>query len=307
MAKIVLAGGTGHLGKLLTDFLLGRGDDVVILSRKTILQQHPKLTYILWDGQHLGQWQHALEGAEVVINLSGESINRRFTAKNRKLLEDSRFLPSKAIGFALQQCLHPPRIWINFSGISIFGGTKGMHDEESNDYGTDYLAQLTQAWENIVHRFVLPNTQKVLLRVSPVLSEHWGMFSELLPLVKWRLGGKIGRGQQYISWIHEQDFVRLVDWIIQHPQPKALYHGCSPHPISNALFMKIFREEAKVPFGLPLPTWMAKIGALAKGVDASMLLQSVPATTIRTVNEGFVFEFADIRDALKDLITGLNR
>lgn len=301
MRKVVLAGGTGHLGTVLKNKFLESGWEVLILSRKPP-EKEDGVSYLFWDGEHLGTWGHVLESADTVINLSGESIRCRFTRKNRAILEESRLLPTNAIGKAIAACNKPPRLWINFSGISLFSGLNELQDETSIAVGEGYLAQLTTRWEAAFSAFDLPETLKVILRVSPVLSKQRGMLAELLPLARWGLGGKISNGRQCMSWIHERDLVRLVLWIIEQRQPRRIYHGCSPRPVTNEIFMKTLRASSEASFGLPIPRTFARIGSFFKAVDSSILLQPVPGTTKFTLEDGFDFEFGEIECALNDLV-----
>lgn len=301
--KIVLAGGSGHLGRLLTSAFLIGGMEVFILTRdKGSVKCLDGVTTIHWDGETIGEWVEQLEGVDTVINLTGRSIQCRFTAQNRKSLRDSRIGPTKLLGQAIQTLKSPPRLWINFSGISIFGGQGGLHSEESLTYGTDFLALLAQEWEKAFKEVNLVETKKVILRISPVLTKDSGMFSELFPLVKKGLGGAVGDGGQMVSWIHEVDLVQMVLWIIGLDEPASVYHACSPHPVRNAEFMKIFREEAKVSFGVAMPTPLAHIGAFLKGIDASLLLQTVAVTTKTTIEDGFKFKYSYLHSALAQLI-----
>lgn len=273
----------------------------MILSR----QQHKKeagVSYLFWDGENLGPWVNALERADTVINLSGQSIRCRFTQKNRVILEDSRLLPTNALGRAIATCDKPPRLWINFSGISIFSGLNELQDETSIATGNGYLAQLTKNWEAAFSVFDLPDTLKVILRVSPVLSKQHGMLAELLPLAKWGLGGKVSNGCQCLSWIHERDLVRSVCWIIEQTQPRRIYHACSPCPVNNAAFMKTLRDSIGASFGLPIPRVLAHIGSFLKAVDSGILLQPIPGTTKFILEDGFDFEFGKIECALNDLL-----
>ena len=301
MKKIVLAGGTGRLGSLLKDAFVNWGWEVVILTRQAA-RQEGAVRYVHWDGEHQGPWVGALAGVDTLINLSGQSIQCRFTAKNRALLHDSRILPTQALGQALAACEQAPRLWINFSGISLFSGLAQLQDESSQALGTDFLAELTQQWERSFKAFDGLANQAVLLRVSPVLSRASGLLAELLPLTKWGLGGKVGHGKQYISWIHEQDLLALLQWIIEHPQPHSVYHACSPCPSSNAQFMQALRKAVGISFGLPLPRPLAHVGAFLKGVDPGLLLQSVPAVAARAQQEGFQYRFASLEKALSDLL-----
>lgn len=302
MKKVVLAGGSGNLGKLLTASFLSQGYELLILSREARGSSNPQLRYVQWDGEHSGPWTECLASADLLINLSGASINTRFTEKNKKLLLDSRLQPTRALGEAIATLAEPPKLWVNLSGIARFGGVPGIHTEDSTRYGQDFLAMLTQEWEAEFEAHSRSTTKQVLLRMSPVLSPQSGMFAELYPLVKYGLGGKVGSGEQLISWIHEADFVALVNWVSQLADPSPLYHACSPNPVSNSQFMEAFRTALGSPIGLPLPTFLARLGSLLKGVDSSLLLQHIGVSTKRTIEQGYAFKFPTIELALKNLI-----
>ncbi len=302
MAKIVLAGGTGNLGQLLLPYLKEKGDQIVILSRKKMIKHHPGVEFMVWDGMTEGEWTKSLDDADVLINLSGASINRRFTPKNRDILYRSRIQPTKLLGKVIEKQAKPPKLWINISGVSIFNGASGLQDETSVAYGSDFLAKLAQDWEAACLHSATPNTEKVILRMSPLLSKNSGLLEELIPLAKLGLAGTIGSGKQMMPWIHEEDFVRLVDWIIRQEAPAAIYHACSPNPETNKHFMEVLRKAVGRSFGLPLPTALAKLGAFVKGTDSSLLLETVPVTTIVTLENGFKFNFPYLHDAIKTLI-----
>jgi len=303
MKKIVLAGGSGQLGELLVQAFAKKNIQCVILTRQTTASTDPAICYVYWDGVQIGDWKEELEDADVLINLSGKSIQCRFNKENKRKLETSRVQPTQLLGQALMGLKNPPRLWINFSGISIFGGKEGIHDESSLDFGDDFLANLTKIWEKTFTTVTAPaQTHKVILRVSPVLMPNSGMFASLKPIVKWGLGGQVANGKQYVSWIHQRDFVKLVLWIIKQENPAPIYHACSPYPVSNALFMKAFRQNLNQPIGLPLPTIMAKVGAMIKGVDSSLLIQSVAASTKASLDEGFKFKYPYIQQAIQQLL-----
>lgn len=302
MAKIVLAGGTGNLGKLLIPYLREQGHELIVLSRQKMVKHHPKVNFVYWDAENLGPWQNDLNHADVLINLCGLSINRRFTKKNKELLWSSRINPTRLLGDANKQLENPVKLWINFSGVSIFNGANGLQDENSKAYAHDFLGSLSQEWEKTFLEAKIKETEQVILRMSPILSKHSGMFVELYPLAKMGLGGKVGDGKQMVPWIHEQDFLRLVDWIINSESRQTIYHACSPNPVSNTEFMQTLRQSAGVSIGLPLPAWMAKIGAFFKAVDPSLLLETTPVTTLITLQKGFKFNFPYIQLAFNQII-----
>lgn len=302
MKKIVLAGGSGNLGQTITRSFLEKGYQVVILSRSKRNSTEPNLVFVHWSGEDLGVWTAALEGADVLLNLSGENINRRFTARNKVKLESSRILPTRVLGKAVAALSDPPRIWVNFSGISLFGGLGGIHTESDTIYADDFMANLTKKWEAAFLDNNLPVTKKVILRLSPVLQAETGMFNELYTVTKMGWGGKVGSGEQMISWIHERDLIRIVHWIVEEEKPATVYHACNPYPVRNADFMRTMRQVIGVRIGLPLPTPVAKIGAFFKGVDDSLLLQGNAVVSEQLEKEGFVFEFAMLDETIGDLV-----
>lgn len=303
MKKIVLAGGTGHLGSLLQTHFLQKGWEVIVISRSEQISSDPSLRFVQWDGRTLGEWVDYLEKSDVLINLSGKNISTRFTSENKKALTDSRILPTRIIGEAISSLKNPPQVWINFTGISIFEGMKGrLRDENDKDYGHTFLAKLTQQWEEALWAKDLVNTKKIALRISPVLSKDFGIFSELYPLTKLGLGGKVANGQQLLPWIHEDDLVGIVNWVIEQDNPRTIYHACSPNTVSNEEFMKALRMASGMKFGMPLPKLFASIGAFFKGVDSSLLLASTPTTTKYLIEEGYAFKFSYLHRAFEDLI-----
>ena len=302
MNKIILAGGTGNLGNLLVRAFLKDHNEVVVLSRSSRKSHADNLRYVQWDGESLGDWVVELETADTIINLSGKSIQCRFTDENKKLLHDSRIKPTQIIGQAIQQTQHAPRLWINFSGISLFEGLEQYSDEHSTRQGMGFLAALSAAWESAFQAFDLAHTRQVILRVSPVLAVEFGMFKELYPLTKLGLGGQVGDGQQQISWITDVDFVRLVLWLVDQDKPSSIYHACVPEPSSNTIFMSTLRDAIDVKIGLPLPKLFAKIGAAFKGVEPNLLLATNAVRSVQARQEGFEFAHPDCLQAFQYLI-----
>ncbi len=303
MKKIILAGGTGNLGQLLATEFNEHGYQVILLTRNKELKSTDKYLSVYWDGLQLGKWTTYLENADAVINLSGKSIQCRYTEKNKKLLIDSRIEPTYILGKAIQMSKQAPRLWINFSGVSIFENKPPFHTEESLEYADTFLAKLSQIWEKTFWEADTEQTKKVCLRVSPVLSKKFGMLKELYPLAKLGLAGTVGNGQQYISWIHQTDFTRLVWWIIQQQELHHTYHACAPEAFTNKDFMMSLRTQVGVPLGLPLPEFMARVGAWVKGVEPNLLLDSTAVITSQTLKDGFTFQYPRLDFALKNLLT----
>lgn len=302
MSRIVIAGGTGNLGQLIIQALVSRDFEVIVLTRGKS-KQEDAVRYIQWDGETLGDWVYSLENADVLINLSGKSVNVRFTATNKKELRDSRLLPTRVLGEAIESLRYPPRLWINASGISIYDGiVSGPNVESSENYGSSFLAELTKEWENELWKANVIDTKRIALRISPVLSRDWGIFSELYPITKLGLGGSVGNGEQYISWIHAEDFVSMILWLLIQQNPDRIYHACSLSPVKNREFMRALREAIGISFGLPLPAPLAKVGSWIKGVDPGLLLETVFVASYAAVQQGFEFKYQTINKAFEQLV-----
>ncbi|SFC43676.1 hypothetical protein SAMN05421747_11123 [Parapedobacter composti] len=300
-SKIVIAGGTGALGSLLVGAFSGAYREVIVLSR-SVSGVSGAIRYIRWDGRTLGDWADELEGAAAVINLAGKSIHIRFTAKNRREISESRVLSTTIIGDAIRRCNEPPKVWINAGGISIYEPSPLLRTEHDIPSGTDFLASVSRAWEAAFLNAEVPVTRKVLLRISPVLLSSGGMLAPLVRLAGFGLGGAIGSGRQYVSWIHERDFVKMVEWLISEGAIAGVVHASSPNPVQNGDFMRILREKLGVPIGLPNPAWSVKLGAWIIGTDAGLVLSGRRVVSRVSADAGFQFDFPELDAALHNLI-----
>ena len=299
--KIIIAGGTGALGTLLRDAYAAQGWEVGILGRSSPRElRGAKLVH--WDGCTLGGWADALEGATAVVNLAGQPIDVRFTTKNKRKIRESRVSSTSVIGEAIGRCRIPPRVWINAGGISIFEPSPRLVTESSQPAGTDFLAAVSQQWEAAFHGVDTPSTRKVQLRIGSVLLTRGGMLAPLVRLAKLGLGGTIGRGDQYVSWVHQHDFVKLIGWLIQHENIAGTIHACSPHPVTNSDFMSAVRQACGVRFGLPAPVWLARAGARLIGKEPDLVLSGRQVVSQVLAEEGFEFDFPELHAALRNLI-----
>ena len=298
--KIVIAGGTGALGKLLTDFYRGKDWDIVILTRS---HRPPVGTvrYVMWDGRTLGTWTEELVGAAAVVNLAGRSLNTRFTASKKQEILDSRIQSTTIIGEAIGSSKHPPSVWINAGGISIFGSSTTLKTEADIPDGTGFPAIVSRRWEAAFAAAATPATRKVQLRISAVLLSEGGVLAPLVKLTKLGLGGTIGSGNQYLSWIHERDFVKLVDWSISNQGITGIIHASSPNPVRNRDFMKALRQRLGLPVGLPTPAWAVRIGARLIGTEPELVLSGNRIVSKTLADEGFEFSYPEITDALRTL------
>ncbi len=298
--KLIIAGGSGTIGKLLIDHLQDRFQEIVVLSRSSD-RQEDGYRIAQWDAKNLGSWTKEIEGAELIINLTGKSIETRFTEENKKILTNSRVDSTRAIGEAIKASTAPPEIWLNASGVAIYPSTTDTpNDERITATGTGFKARLSILWEQAMNDFNLEKTRTVALRISPVLTEASGFLPPIKTIAKLGLGGKQGDGKQMVSWIHHRDLCRAVEFIIDHESMNGPVNLCSPNPLSNKQFMSVVRDSVGAPIGIPAPSFAIKLGSIFTGVDASLILDSsyvIPGILSR---EGFTFQFPELKEALAD-------
>ena len=307
--KIVIPGGTGQVGRVLSRAFRADGHEVVILSRNT---ENGACRFVGWDGETLGKWTQELEGASVVINLAGRSVNCRYTARNRRLIRDSRIRSVRAVGEAIARCERPPRVWLQAGTATIYAHRYDASNDEATGIlgGTEPYApdtwrfsiDVAGAWERAVDEFVLPQTRKVVMRSAMTMSpDQGGVFDVLLGLVRFGLGGRHGDGRQFMSWIHESDFVRAVYWLIEHEDIAGPVNLAAPNPIPDAEFMKTLRTACRIRMGLPAPEWLLEIGTFFMRSESELVLKSRRVVPGRLLQSGFTFEFPAWQEAAADL------
>lgn len=308
--KIVIPGGSGQVGTILARAFQAMDHEVVVLSR------HPAKTTpwrtVVWDAQTLGEWVNELEGAEVVINLAGRSVNCRYNNKNRQEIIDSRVVSTKIVGAAIAQAKQPPRLWLQASTATIYAHSyEAANDEHTGILGGAepnlpdtwrFSLEVANLWEQAATAAATPHTRKVLLRTAIVMSpDAGGAFEVLLSLVKYGLGGTAGDGRQYVSWLHEQDFVRAVLWLIEHEEINGIVNLAAPNPLPNAKFMEKLRTAWGISWGLPATNWMLELGAILLQTETELILKSRRVVPGRLLQAGFVFNFPQWAEASQDL------
>jgi uncharacterized protein (TIGR01777 family) len=307
--KVILPGGSGQVGTVLARAFHQRGDEVVVLSRKP---QPAPWRVVTWDAATIGEWTSEFEGAEAVINLAGRSVNCRYNAENRKLITESRVNSTRVVGRAIAQASRPPRVWLQMSTATIYGHRYDAANDETTGIigGSEpdvpdtwrFSIDVVTSWERATNEAITRNTRKVLLRSAMVMSpDRGGVFDTLLKLVRFGLGGQAGDGKQYISWIHDEDFVRSVLWIVEHEELDGPVNLAAPGPLPNAEFMRALREAWGISFGLPATEWMLEVGAFFLQSETELILKSRRVVPSRLLESGFVFEFPDWVTAAKDL------
>jgi len=292
MKKVAIAGASGFIGEYLSSFLASNGWIVVRIGRSN--------ADATWDNQP--SLVRALEGAHAVINLAGKSVNCRFNNRNVEELIASRVETTRAIGDAIALCKQPPSIWVNASGASIYQETQGKpNTEESSTDGEGTMADVARKWEMELATANTPHTKKVALRITLVLGNGGGVYPTFRLLTKAFQGGAQGSGNQMMSWIHIHDLARMVRLIIENTNPPSVLNAAAPLPLSNKLFMRIFRNSIGVQFGLSAPAYLIKVGTALLGVDSELVLRGMNVVSSKAEDMNFEFEFPDLDSALADL------
>ncbi|WP_207421096.1 TIGR01777 family oxidoreductase [Desertivirga brevis] len=304
--KIILAGGNGYLGGVLAHYYQSRADEVIILSR-TQKSDSGNIKILVWDGRTEGEWMNCLENADVLVNLCGKNVNCRYTSENKAEIISSRVVPTSLLGKAVAGMENPPALWINVTSATIYRHAEDcLQDEESGEIGSGFSVEVCREWEDTFFSINTPSTRKIALRMGIVLGQQDGVFPRLLNMVKLGMGGKQGDGQQYVSWIHELDVARSIDWVVNHKDLEGTINCTAPHPLKNKDLMKLLRKAYDVPFGLPTPTWLLEVGARLIGTETELILKSRWVLPKRLLDSGFSFTFPDAASAVRDIITRKN-
>jgi uncharacterized protein (TIGR01777 family) len=307
--KIVIPGGSGQVGTLLARAFHAEGHEVVVLSRRLSVQPW---RVVEWDGVSLGPWQSDIDGCDVVINLAGRSVNCRYTAPNRDQILQSRVLSTRVVGQAIANASRPPRVWLQASTATIYAhrydapndeysGILGGSEPDSPD-SWRFSIEVARAWEDEFHKAIVAHTRKVALRSAMTLSpDRGGIFDALHGLVRRGFGGRAGDGRQYLSWVHYEDFIAAVRWLIARDDIDGVVNIASPNPLPNAEFMRILRNACGARFGLPARAWMLEIGAMAMRTETELILKSRRVVPARLLEHGFTFRYPDWPSAAQDL------
>lgn len=305
--KIVIAGGTGQVGSLFRRRATARGDDVVVLTRR------PRDTWELaWDGRTLGDWKSAIDGADVVINLAGRTVNCRYTKHNLDEMMSSRVDSTRVIGEAIGCASKPPRVWLQMSTATIYAhrldapndeatGILGGNEPDVPAYWA-FSTDIAKAWEQAQKQSPTPATRQVQLRAAMIMSpDRDGIFDVLAKIAGAGLGGSIGGGAQFVSWIHEIDFCAALDFLIEREDLDGPINLAAPAPLPQRDFMRELRAAVGASFGLPATRWMAEIGAFALRTDTELILKSRRVIPGRLRDAGFEFVYPEWREATREL------
>ena len=306
--KVVIPGGTGQVGTILNRALTAAGHEVAVLTRRPRGERETA-----WDGRTPGPWTELIDGSDVVVNLAGRSVSCRYTPANLQAMMDSRVDSARAVGEAIAAAARPPRVWLQMSTATVYAHRfDAANDEATGVIGGaepgvpgywGYSVEIAKAWERAQEQADTPHTRKVALRAAMVMSpDRGGVFDVLLRLARLGLGGPVAGGGQYISWIHDADFVRAVGLLIERDDLTGPVNLAAPGPLPQRAFMRTLRRAWGVPVGLPATRWMAELGAFALRSDTELLLKSRRVVPGRLLEAGFDFRHPDWPDAAADLV-----
>jgi len=309
--RIVIPGGTGQIGRLLTNYFHAAGDDVTVIARDTTPEALRGT--IGWDGRTLGAWTEAIDAADVVINMAGRSVNCRYNENNRRIIKESRTQTTRLIGQAIAAAKHPPALWMNASTATIYRHSfdRAM-DEATGQLGGGepnvpdtwrFSIDVAKSWEEVFFQSVTPGTRKIALRTAIVMApSRGGTLSILLGLVRRGLGGASGSGKQFVSWIHDEDFISAIEFLIDHEQIDGIVNLSSPNPLPNREFMQALCDAWGARIAIPAAAWMLEVAAAFMGTETELVLKSRRVIPRRLLDAGFEFQFPAWPEAAADLV-----
>lgn len=291
--KIVIAGGTGFIGRYLQHKFEELGYEVKIISRSK--------NYIQWINKN--DLIEAFENAEMLINLAGKSVDCRYNQKNKKEIYDSRINTTNQLGEAIIDCKNPPLLWINSCTATIYRHAEDRPMTESyGEIGSGFSVDIAKAWEKAFFNFSLKNTRQVALRMAIVLGKNGGVILPLKKFVRFGLGGKSGTGSQMFSWIHLEDVFRIIIFVKENKSIEGVLNTAAPNPETNISFMTKFRKYLNMPFGLSTPKWLLEIGAVIIKTETELILKSRWVIPERLLKAGFKFQFPTLDETLNEIL-----
>lgn len=294
--KIVLAGGTGLVGRYMAEKYYDLGYRVIIISRGP-----SSVNTVSWND--INGIRKALENSEMLVNMAGKSVNCRYHQKNKEKILQSRLETTALLGEILAQCTHPPPLWINAGTATIYRHAEDRPmTEEHGETGNDFSMSVAKEWERVFFSHTVENVRQVVLRMAIVMGREAEVVRIYRTLAKYGLGGRQGKGRQMVSWIHIEDVFRVVEWVRYHREITGVLNVCAPEPVTNAVLMKHFRRLSGRSWGIPTPEIMLKAGALLIGTEAELVLKSRWVLPERLIRAGFEFRFSRLEDALREII-----
>lgn len=313
--KITIAGGTGFIGTALTDLLVQGGHEIIILSRhgsqdyKSLLNAKQNPIFLYWDGENLEEWASAIELSDVVINLAGENIGgksilevatKRWTPERKETLRRSRIASGKALIQAIQSFSAKPKVFVQASAVGYYGSHPTREMDEDAPPGNDFLAELCVEWEHSTAELEQVGVRRVITRIAGVvMSLKGGSFPFILLPYRFFLGGPLGTGKQWISWIHLHDLVRAIAFLIEQPSANGPFNLCAPQVVTSQELSNVIGKAMSRPSFFPTPEFFFR---LVFGEKADLLLASQKQIPKRLLTLGFEYEYPTVESAIRNLL-----
>jgi uncharacterized protein (TIGR01777 family) len=301
--KLVIAGGSGFLGRALALAASGRGYEVVVLSRDAGAVVGGARV-VGWDGRRRGEWEKELEGAVAVVNLAGRNVNCRYTRAALAEIDGSRVEATRVLGDAMHRCVVAPQVWVQAGTLAIHGDAGDRWCDEEAPFGDGVPVRTARRWERAFLESPTPRTRRVLLRISFVLGRDEGALATMERVARWYLGGAVGSGRQFVSWIHVVDMTRVFLRAIEDETMRGVYVASSPEPVRNEEFMNRLRAVLGRPWAPRTPAWLVRLGCLLMRTEPVLALSGRRGDPRRLEEAGFTFRFPTLREALADLYQG---
>jgi uncharacterized protein len=306
--RIVIAGGTGFLGAPLAETCAEDGHQVLVLTRGLMSgdERHdpgtgvPGITRVGWtpDGR-TGAWARVVSGADAVINLAGEPLDgKRWSPARKAQLRDSRILPTRSLTAAIAACAAPPPVFVSGSAVGYYGDTGDQPVTEESPAGRDFLAQLCEDWEREALPAASARTRVVRLRTGIVLERSGGALQRMSAPFRFFVGGPLGSGRQYLSWIHRLDWIEMVRWIVETPGASGPINATAPEPVTNRAMARALGHALRRPGLLPAPAFALRI---IVGEMAESILTGQRVIPSRALALGYHFRYPDIDRALRGI------
>lgn len=299
--KILMTGGTGFVGTQLFNRLSQDGHEITILTRslKGAKKALPGISYLEGDPTQKGPWQQSIKDHDAVINLAGASIFSKWTDEHKRAIRESRVFTTQNIVEGIPTHRDPPFTFFSTSAVGYYGFRGDEELSEESPPGTDFLARIAVEWEEEAFKASDKGVRVVITRFGIVLGEKGGALGQMIPLFKKYIGGPIGSGKQWFSWVHIKDLTEAFIFLIKHPEISGPVNLCAPNPVRNRDLARALGEVLHRPSFMPAPGFMIK---LVLGEFGSVILEGQRVIPKKLMEKGFVFSYPDIRQALQSIV-----
>lgn len=295
--KIVITGATGFIGPTLIHEYNRAGNKVSVLTRSMMTTRTSSVSYVNWDAENPGDWEKEIEGADAVVNLTGESVAQKWNAEVKNKILESRVKATRAIVKAIEKAKKKPAVFINASAVGYYGDRDGETLDETAAKGNGFLAEVCSQWEAEAVKAEEWGVRTILLRIGIVLEKEGGALEKMLPPFQMFVGGPIGSGKQWMSWIHRDDLIHLISFLIEHKEACGIVNATAPNPVTNKEFAQSLGKTINRPAAMKVPGFVLKLkmGEMAK----EMLLSGQKVLPKQAEKLGYQFTYPTLDEALK--------